>query len=120
MSNGKLLATTSREELAESLGVDPKLFDGSKSLYEMACALGIRNCVEYRMPTLWCTAKDFFENKDLQSKFILITMSEGFKSDDGKYLYFYTMHWEYCDIGDGDELHCMVYPMIFEDGSDIG
>ena len=120
MSDCKLLASTSVEELAESLGVDPKLFDGSKSLGEMARALGIRKYVDVKIQTLSCTAKEFFEDKDLQSKIILITMSGSSKSDDGKYSYRYTMNWDYFDIGDGEELQCLVYQMIDPENSKIG
>ena len=107
MKNYKVLASTSCEELAESLGVDKSIMDTKKSFGEIVSMLDLREYFYSPMQVLHLTGDEFFNNHDIQSKVVLICSLPSFKALDDRY-YNYAVEFGYSDIGDGDELICTV------------
>lgn len=107
MKNYKVLASTSCEELAESLGIDKSIMDTKKSFGEIVYMLNLNEYFYCPTQVLHLTGDEFFNNHDIQSKIVLICSLPPFKALDDRY-YNYAVEFEYSDIGNGDELICIV------------
>ena len=107
MKNYKLLASTSVSELAESLGVDPKLFDGYQSFSQIVSIMGLEEYFYTPTQVLTFTADEFFNNFDIQSKVAFICCLPPYEGFDDAF-YNYSVEFGFADIGNGDELLCYV------------
>ena len=65
MLNYKLLTSTSVSELAQSLGIDSKLFDGRQSFSQIVSIMGLGEYVYIPTQVLIFTADEFFNNFDI-------------------------------------------------------
>lgn len=108
MKNYKVLASTSVEELAESLGLGRDIFKGIASFQKIVSILGLRSHFYTHTQTVNFTAKEFFENLDFQSRVLLLCNMPPREANNGK-SYVCVMCWDYYDIGDGDELQGAVF-----------
>lgn len=107
MKNYKLLASTSIEELAESLNVDKSIANTKKSFHEIVYMLDLNRYFYSPTQVLTFTADEFFNNNEIQSKVVLICSLPPYKGLDDNY-YNYAVEFEFTDMGNGDELVCYV------------